>query len=91
MARITGVIALDYSYHVKRRRKRIDACQMFTGYETSVVRIAKAWDSPHVGTVPLLLSSTLKLIWLVNVLQEISSYLIVKLISKTSSLKPSPA
>lgn len=29
---------------------------MFTGYETAVGRVAKAWDSPHMGTVPVLLS-----------------------------------
>jgi hypothetical protein len=33
----------------------------FTSHETVAVRAAKAWDSPHAGTVPNLLSSTLEL------------------------------
>ncbi len=34
---------------------------MFTDYENTVVRVAKAWDSPHAGTVPVLLEKSLKL------------------------------
>jgi hypothetical protein len=33
--------------------------RMFTGDEAVVVRAAKAWDSPHAGTVPVLLTSAL--------------------------------
>ncbi|MCD6188092.1 MAG: hypothetical protein J7K09_07990, partial [Desulfuromusa sp.] len=35
--------------------------QIFTDDETTVVRVAKAWDSPHAGTVPVLLGKSLKL------------------------------
>ncbi len=31
-----------------------------TGYETTVVRAAKTWDSPHSGTVPFLLDYPLR-------------------------------
>ena len=34
---------------------------MFTGCETTVVRAAKAWDSPRAGTVPILLTPPPKL------------------------------
>ncbi len=33
--------------------------QMFTYYENTVVRVAKTWDSPHAGTVPVLLGEYL--------------------------------
>jgi len=33
---------------------------MFTGQENAQLRVAKSWDSPRAGTVPVLLCSTLK-------------------------------